>query len=1541
MKLRSLRKPHIWLISLIVVLLAVTAVKASFSPASGITFSASAYVDRAKLANSTGISSLATYASPATCPARVNLFSQNVEYTVPLFSLIGRAGLSLNLALTYNSKAWTKSGTTMHFDGEQGWPAPGWRMGFGRMDGKYAPSGSDINEYFYIAPDGAIHDLHYNSSDGLYESTDSSYLDFNDSTGVLRLKDGTQITFARQGGTGGYVLATQVKDPNGNYITVNYSGTGQQISSIVDTVNRTVSFSYNSDGTLASISKSGFGNASRTWSFSYSSLTLSYSFAPSLTVNAPTSVKVLSSITFPNSTSQTFSYNGYGQLTEMDVKSSSSTVRGKILVSWQSAPSGGWTTSPTPATVANNDGSTTNIWSLSFGDHTTTVTDPNGTATTTTFINDSGIWDDGLPNQQQIGSTALRTSANTWGSDSSSLNPRITQVLTTLNDTSQQWKIQTDYTTYGNPSEIREYDFGLTLVRKTVNTYVTDSNYTSRHILGLRASSIVYDGAGTAASKTTFTYDGSSLTSATGASNHDDTNYGTGFAYRGLMSSTTQYTDPITPSGAVTHSATYDMLGNTRTATADCCAQQQFNYSSTTQFSQPDSGVSGSGTTLTVSGTYDSYTGLLASSTDANSQTTTYNYDVMDRLTSVTRPDGTAMSTAFDDSSANPGMTVTTPITSSTNMKSTTTYDGLMRPIRATVLDASSSVYSKVDTQYDGLGQGTQVSMPYTGSSASYWTQTQYDALGRITKVIPADGSSSSNNVSFSYSGNAVTTTDSAGKQSKTISNAAGSVTEVDQPDPSNSNSLTLATTYTYNPLDEITQIVQGSQTRTYAFDGLGRETSETTPESGTISYQYNSTGKVTQRTDARGVVTTYSYDSTLLNRLTGISYNVSGATGVPSTPSVSYTYGTSSSSYNNGRLITMSDGVGSESYTYDQLGRRSQAQKTVNNVVYTTSYTYNLAGNVVTMTYPSGRVVKNYYDAIGRGTGVQNNSNSAYYASSVGYDTANDVTGFTYGNGVVASFGYSPQRLQLTSIAYTEGSTPLLSLSFGYSQSGGNNGQLASITDSTGSGGSGRSATYAHDALGRLTAASTSGSSSYPAWGLAFSYDRYGNRTSQSVTAGSGYASSPTINTSKNQISSVGGHTYTYDASGNLTEDDLYKYVCDAENRLVEIDHIAGGAIGTFAYDGNSNRIVKVVDASRSIYIYAGSMIISEFEDAASNTYSSGTTPNPAVDDYYATLLYHHQDQVSTRLTTDNSGVLASYQGHYPFGEPWYGNGVADASVEQKYAAYLKEFEVDNAMLNYAASRFVTARNGQYQTMVPGRQGATIPPLLNPYPNGGDDPLVDPSLTGQTSPGDKPNPPRDFSIIDISGGTGCVGCGPGFGVFGGLRALDAYFAAQNRFSTFLNNALMGYNENTGNFDRKITMDDFINYYDPGSFLTGIRYLPQAPADKSSIVEWIKYEEALQKWWQAILSWSFSAMHGGQPLNPAPTATANCNLQSQVGSTCNYTCRGGGLLFSTYSTTLGALATPCSLASTTTTCPNSIILKGLTPTSATVSSCSN
>jgi YD repeat-containing protein len=1181
---------------------------AAFIPPPTVPYSAAAYADRAKLRNSTGVTGLGSYASPAACPAQVNLFSQNVTYSLPIISLPGRAGLSLSLTLAYNSKVWIKSGSTIYFDGDKGWPAVGWRLGFGRVDGKYSgPDGYD--HYYLISGDGSVRDLRYNASTGLYESKDSTWMDFNDSTGVLRMKDGTQITYQTIGGSGGYVMPTQIKDRNGNYLTINYTGTAQQISSIVDTVGRTTTFTYNGDGTLATISKSGFGGPARTWTFGYTNVTLSYNFG-SLTVNGATNgsqVKVLSSITYPNQTKQTFSYNGYAQLTEVAWKSNNDTLRGQpLLITWQATPGGGWSDSPTPSQVGHNDGTTTTNWSLTFNTYSTTVTDPASVPRTTTFLQ-TGSWDDGLPSQTTIGSPVLRTVANVWSQDGSWINPRLTRVTTTLNDTGQQSKVEYDYTSYGNVSEVREYDYGLVLARKTTTTYVTAPNYTTRHILGLPSTVIVYDAGGTAKSRTEYTYDAAALAYAGGAANHDDVNYGTGFTYRGLVTEVKRYTNAAAPSGPISNTSTYDMLGNLLSESADCCVQRVYNYSATTQFSQPDSVVRGSGTTLTTSSTYDSHTGLTASSTDENNQTTNFNYDVADRTTSVTRPDGTVLSTSYDDTAATPSATSTTPIESGKSVKNKTEMDGLGRTVRSIAMDINNTVYSKGDTQYDSVGRAWRVSNPYTGASPTYWTETQYDALGRVSKVIPPDGSATSNNISYAYSGNKVTTTDPAGKQGRTYTDALGRTTRVDEPGYSDGSSGTgsatvsgepfciswdppvcaewdtgtvwitvngftalagyggfstasglasalrnqfntdpaspvtaggtggvvsltakqagahtnysltagctgggafcadasgptltggadgtgangsqpsiatpLITIYTYDVLDNVTVLTQGVQQRTASYDGLGRKTSETTPEAGTVSYVYNNDGLVTSRTDARGVVTAYTYDG--VSRLKTISYTTTG-TSAAATAAVEYFYDEGGAAANAmGRLTRITDGAGTETYQYDLLGRVTQVTKTIGGTNYPTLYTYNLAGQVTSVTYPSTRQVSQTVDAIGRLSTLAP-ATGTNYVSGFQYDPAGVPTQFDYGSGVRATIAYN-SRLQRTSLAYRKDTSELLELAYGYAQGSGNNGQIASITDNTANGANppeaGRTVNYSYDAWRRAKTATTTGSTGY-----------------------------------------------------------------------------------------------------------------------------------------------------------------------------------------------------------------------------------------------------------------------------------------------------------------------------------------------------------------------------------------------------------------------------------------------------------------------------
>jgi YD repeat-containing protein len=78
------------------------------------------------------------------------------------------------------------------------------------------------------------------------------------------------------------------------------------------------------------------------------------------------------------------------------------------------------------------------------------------------------------------------------------------------------------------------------------------------------------------------------------------------------------------------------------------------------------------------------------------------------------------------------------------------------------------------------------------------------------------------------------------------------------------------------------------------------------------------------------------------------------------------------------------------------------------------------------------------------------------------------------------------------------------------------------------------------YNALSRLTAAVTVGSTNYPQWGLSWSYDRYGNRLAQTVTTGRAFANSVAVDPTTNRITTAG---YAYDAAGNITNDGVTRW--------------------------------------------------------------------------------------------------------------------------------------------------------------------------------------------------------------------------------------------------------------------------------------------------------------------------------------------------------------------------------------------------------------
>ncbi|MGH9769386.1 MAG: hypothetical protein ACREAB_18330, partial [Blastocatellia bacterium] len=175
-----------------------------------------------------------------------DLLSRNFNWSLPLLSLPGRAGLDFGLALNLDSLIWTKAGSSIAFDFDYGYPAPGFRLGFPSIQQYYFNPQTGSWTYQMLMPSGRRVEFRQVSTN-VYETADSSYLQLtynpSDFTYTLRTTDGTQLKFEFQLVQ---YSCTEIKDRNGNYITITYNGfgTGQEIDTITDTLGRVITFNY-------------------------------------------------------------------------------------------------------------------------------------------------------------------------------------------------------------------------------------------------------------------------------------------------------------------------------------------------------------------------------------------------------------------------------------------------------------------------------------------------------------------------------------------------------------------------------------------------------------------------------------------------------------------------------------------------------------------------------------------------------------------------------------------------------------------------------------------------------------------------------------------------------------------------------------------------------------------------------------------------------------------------------------------------------------------------------------------------------------------------------------------------------------------------------------------------------------------------------------------------------------------------------------------------------------------------------------------------
>ncbi|HRH40127.1 MAG TPA: RHS repeat-associated core domain-containing protein [Pyrinomonadaceae bacterium] len=872
--------------------------------------------------------------------------------------------------------------------------------------------------------------------------------------------------------------------------------------------------------------------------------------------------------------------------------------------------------------------------------------------------------------------------------------------------------------------------FGTGQLANTSETdFIYDANYKARNITGLASAARVKDPAGNIVSQSQIYYDEGSYPIISQGSTTGWEDPGTN--YRGNPTTVASWLN-TNNSWIATHSQ-YDNFGNVlktwdargNLSEMEYASGYYFAYPTKTKSPIPDpSGNNGSASLFETNMTYDLVSGLLSTATDANGQVTQMQYnDSMLRLTRVIPPNGGAISEmVYNDTPGNIWVKTRSQI-DGTNWKEAITYaDNLGRIVKTQSIDAQGDVFS--ETVYDNMGRAYLSSNPYRAGETKYWTQTNFDVAGRAKETVTPDGAKVTIDYGQSLSGKIGTLrtiTDQAGRKRSGIVDALGRMIRVIE-DPNGQN---LATDYVFDTMGNLHQTIQGEQNRYFLYDSLGRLLRAKQPEQDatstlamsdpitgnsawSVGYTYDNAGNITSTMDARGVTITGTYDN--FNRLVTRDYS-------DTTPDAFFKYDGAGANipYSKGKTTevnTVSGGVtvSSSKYTsFDNFGRIKSSQQITDGQTYNfADYSYNLAGQLVSQTYPSGRTVSNQYGTDGALTQVNGTfqGNNKTYTGNISYTSAGAVAAMQLGNGRWETAQFNT-RLQVTQIGLGTASNnqDILKLNYDYGSTD-NNGAMKS-QQITVTGQFTAYQTYDYDSFNRLQS-SQEVINNQQTWKQTFQYDRYGNRkfdANQTTTLGGCPTNvcNPDISTSTNRVTGS-----SYDQAGNVTQDAENRlFFYDAENRQKEVRNASNQVVGQYIYDGEGHRVQKLATQENTIFVYdAFGKMTSEYTVSASNSQTPQTS-------------YLTEDNLgSPRVITDQSGNVVSRHDYMAFGEEIARANYGADSNRDKYTGYERDVESN---LDYAQARYYNSRNGRFTSVDPLTASATVrnPQTFNRYSYG------------------------------------------------------------------------------------------------------------------------------------------------------------------------------------------------------------------------------
>jgi RHS repeat-associated protein len=704
---------------------------------------------------------------------------------------------------------------------------------------------------------------------------------------------------------------------------------------------------------------------------------------------------------------------------------------------------------------------------------------------------------------------------------------------------------------------------------------------------------------------------------------------------------------------------------------------------------------------------WDAGRGLQVSFTDPNGLVTRWDYDAFGRPQRETLPDGTATlwlrkacGGACDARARYRFGRQELDASGVAQLTNWLDVDQFERAV-SFELQQPGGAMSVSALTFDARGNPVSHELPHwKGSAAAGRFAYEYDILGRPTaeKLLESSGNVKRES-SASWQGLAVVHVDPLGRATTATRLAWGPLAEV-------ADALGGRTRYEYDAFGAVVRVRDAANdvVATVGYDSRGFKTSTTDADRGAWTWSRNALGEVTAVRDARGQQTLFEYDA--LGRVT----KRTAPDGVSS-----WTWGGTPSSWNVGRLFSISSPGYSETFRYDSAGRPSVQTVTADGS-HRFTYAYNGFGLLDTITFPpadgAGALRLRYeYDA-GRVVRIGDAATAGAWLWTLNaVDAGGRALDESLGSAVRVFSGFAPVGGELEyRQAVTGTGARRQDLTYDWDAAG----NLSSRRDLA----QGLTEDFRYDALDRLLQSRRNGSVN-----LELDYDPLGNiRRKSGICAGTSpcYAYHATR---KHAVVTAGTASYAYDANGNMTKRAGAAIAWSSDNRPVSIAHASGSA-SQFSYgpDGNRWKQLATDAASSETTVYAGGVFERSTRGNLTTSrhfvsvpggvavllrYSDGTPP--------ATRFLTLDHLGSTDRVLDAAGNVVASASFGPFGErrkaAW--TGVPTAGELAQLAAVTRDGFTGHEQLDHLA---LIHMNGRVYDPALGRFISADPYLAPPW---------------------------------------------------------------------------------------------------------------------------------------------------------------------------------------------------------------------------------